>query len=68
MHTNCFYKFIMALYVSAIVMKVFNSGRNLFYGEIVTMKLKAGLLLNVLLCICPLTFTNEVIRLSVVLL
>ena len=68
MHTNCFYNFIMALYVSAVVMKVFNSSRNLFYGEIVTMKLKAGLLLNVSLCICPLTFINEVIRLSVVLL
>ena len=54
----------MALYSSAVVMKGFNSSRKLFSAEIVTVKLKAGLLLNALLCICPLTFINEVLRLS----
>ena len=33
-------------------------------AEIVTVKLKAGLLLNVLLFICLLTFINEALRLS----
>ena len=45
-------------------MKGFNSSRKLFEPKIVTVKLKAGLLLNVLLCIHPLTFINEALRLS----
>ena len=67
MYTNCFYNFKMALYVDAfspVVMKSFNSSRNLFCGKIVTVKLKASLLLNVSLCICPLTFLNKALRLS----
>ena len=54
----------MALYSSAVVMKGFNSSRKLFKAEIITVKLKASLLLNALLRICPLTFINEVLRLS----
>ena len=54
----------MALYLSAVVMKGFNSSRKLLQAEIVTVKLKAGLLLNVLLRICPLTFINEALCLS----
>ena len=53
----------MALYSSAIVMKGFNSSRKLFKVEIITVKLKAGLILNASLCICPLTFINEALRL-----
>ena len=45
-------------------MKGFNSSRKLFYTEIITVKLKAYLLLNALLRIRPLTFINEVLRLS----
>ena len=45
-------------------MKCFNSSRKLFKVEIITVKLKAGLLLNVSLCIRPLTFINEVLCLS----
>ena len=45
-------------------MKDFNSSRKLFEAEIVTVKLKAGFLLNALLCIRPLTFINKVLRLS----
>ena len=45
-------------------MKGFNSSRKLLKADIVTMKLKAGLLLNALLCICLLTFINEVLHLS----
>ena len=45
-------------------MKGFNSSRKLFYANIITVKLKAGLFLNGLLCIHPLTFINEVLRLS----
>ena len=54
----------MALYSSAVVMKGFNSSRKLFQAKIVTVKLKAGLLLNASLCICPLTFINEALCLS----
>ena len=54
----------MALYYSAIVIKGFNSSRKLFYAEIVTVKLKAGLLLNSSLRIHPLTFINEALCLS----
>ena len=45
-------------------MKGFNSSRKLFYAEFVTVKLKAGLLLNVSLRIHPITFINEALRLS----
>ena len=44
-------------------MKFFNSSRGLFYVKIITMTLKVGLL-NTMLCIRPLTFLNEVLRLS----
>ena len=54
----------MALYSSAVVMKGFNSSRKLFYAKIVTVKLKAGLLLNMLLRIRPLTFINEALHIS----
>ena len=54
----------MALYSSAVVLKDFHSSRKLFEAEIVTVKLKAALLLNASLRICPLTFINEVLRLS----
>ena len=54
----------MALYYSAVVIKGFNSSRKLFYAKIVTVKLKAGFLLNALLRIRPLTFINEALRLS----
>ena len=53
----------MALYSSAVVMKGFNSSRKLFQADIITVKLKAGLLLNASLRIRPLTFINEVLRL-----
>ena len=59
-----FYYFKMALYSSAIVMKGFTSSRKLFEAEIITVKLKVSLLLNVSLRIHPLTFINEVLRLS----
>ena len=45
-------------------MKGFNSSKRLFYAEIITVKSKAGLLLNAVLRIRPLTFINEVLRLS----
>ena len=45
-------------------MKGFNSSRQLVSAEIVTVKLKAGLLLNVSLRIHPLTFKNEALCLS----
>ena len=54
----------MALYSSPVVMKGFKSSRKLFYTEIITVKLKAGLLSNASLYIHPLTFINEVLRLS----
>ena len=54
----------MALYFSGIVMKGFNSSRKLFEAETITVKLKASLLLNVSLCIHPLTFINEALCLS----
>ena len=41
-------------------MEPLNNSRKLFY-EIVTVKLKASLLLNASLCICPLTFVTEAI-------
>ena len=58
------YTFKIALYSSAIVKKDFNSSRRLFLADIITMKPKAGLLLNAVLCIHPLTFINEALRLS----
>ena len=54
----------MALYSSAVVMKGFTSTRKLFQTEIITVKLKAGLLLYATICIHPLTFINEVLHLS----
>ena len=54
----------MALYSSAVVMKSFNSSRRFFYAEIITVEPKAGLLLNAVLCIRPLTFINKALRLS----
>ena len=54
----------MALYSSAAVMKGFNSSRRLFKAKIITVKPKAGLLLNAVLHIHPLTFINEALRLS----
>ena len=63
-HTNCFYSFKTALHLSTIVMKGFNSSRKLLKVEIVTVKLEAGLLLNVSLHICQLTFINEALHLS----
>ena len=54
----------MALYFSTVVMRGFNSSRKLFLAEIITVKLKAGLLLNASLCIRPLTFINEVFHIS----
>ena len=53
----------MALYFSVVVMKGFDSSRRLLQAEIITVKLKASLLLNAVLCIHPLTFINEVFRL-----
>ena len=44
-------------------MKGFNISRKLFQAEIITVKLKAILLLNALLRIRPLTFINEALRL-----
>ena len=46
------------------VVKGFNSSRKLLQAEIITVKLKAGLLLNASRRICPLTLINEVLRLS----
>ena len=40
-------------------MKGFTSSRKLFQAEIITVKLKVSLLLNVSLHIHPLTFINE---------
>ena len=45
-------------------MKGFNSSRKLFKAKIITVKLKANLLLNASLRIRPLTFINEALRLS----
>ena len=64
MQINCFYNFKMVLYSSAVVMKGFNSSRKLFQAKNVTVKLRAGLLLNVSQHIRPLTFINEAFRLS----
>ena len=44
-------------------MKLFNSSRELCYAEIIIMKLKASLLLNVSLHICPLTFITKELHL-----
>ena len=54
----------MVLYSSAVVMKGFNSSKKLFKVEIITVKLVAGLLLNALVHIRPLTFINEALCLS----
>ena len=61
---NFFNNFKTTLYSSAVVMKGFTSSIKLFYAEIITVELKVSLLLNVPLHICPLTFINEVLRLS----
>ena len=52
--------FKTALYSSAIVMKFFNNSRK---AEIITVKLKDSLLLNMSLCIRPLTFITEALHL-----
>ena len=57
----------LALYSSALVMKHFNKSRKLFQVKIITVMLKASLLLNALLCIHPLTFITEVFHLVVLL-
>ena len=44
-------------------MKGFTNSRKLFLAEIITVKLKASLLLNALLRIRPLTFINEALSL-----
>ena len=54
----------MALYSSVVVMKGFTSSRKFFYAEIITVKLKVSLLLNVSSCIRSLTFINEALCLS----
>ena len=54
----------MALYSRAVVMKGFTNSRKLFQAEIITVKLKASLLLNMSLYIRPLTFINEALRFS----
>ena len=51
----------MALYSSALVVKLFNNSRKLFYAKIITVKPKDSLLLNALLHICTLTFLTEVL-------
>ena len=63
MHT-IFYNFKTALYSSVVVVKGSNTSRKLFQAEIITVKLKASLLLNAPLRIRPLTFINEALRLS----
>ena len=63
MHT-IFYNFETALYSSAVVMKSFTNSRKLFSAKIITVKLKASLILNMSLRIRPLIFINEVLRLS----
>ena len=50
----------MALYFSVLVMKLFNNSTKLFKAKIITVKLKASLLLSVSLHICPLTFIHKV--------
>ena len=60
MHTDYFK---MALYFSYLVMKLVNNCRKLFDTETITVKLKDGFLLNVVLCICPLIFINEAFQL-----
>ena len=55
----------MALYSSAIVIKVLIVVESCFKPKIITAKLKASLLLiNASLHICPLTIINEALRLS----
>ena len=51
----------MSLYSNALVMKLLV--RKFFQAKIITVKLKAGLLLNASLHICPLTFITEVLHL-----
>ena len=58
------YNFKTVLYFSAIVMKGFNISRKLFLAEIITVKLKASLLSNALLCIRPLTYINKALHIS----
>ena len=62
-HINYFLNFKTALYSSALVMNLFNN----FMAEscfkiIITVKLKASLLLNALLYICPLTLITEALH------
>ena len=54
----------MGLYSRALVIYLVNNKRKLFNAEIITVNLKASLLLNALLCICKLTFITEVLHLK----
>ena len=65
MYIQIIFRFKLALYSSALVMKLFNSSKNMFKVEIITMKLKTNLILNASLCICLLTFITEVLHLVV---
>ena len=58
-----FLNFKVALYSSALAIKLFNYIVESCF-KIITVKLKASLLLNTLLCIRPLTFITEVLHLS----
>ena len=64
MHRNT-YKLLLnfktALYSYSLLMKFFNSSGKLFYAEIITVKLRASLLLNASLCIRPPAFITEVL-------
>ena len=53
----------MALHSSALEMKLFNNGRKLFQAKIITVKLKASLLLNTSLHINQLTFITGALSL-----
>ena len=64
MDINCFCNFKTALYSSAVVMKGFTSTRKLFLTEVITVKLKAGILLYASIHIPPLTFIIEALHLS----
>ena len=53
----------MALYYSALVTKIFNNSRKLFYVKIMAVKLKASLFLNASLHIPLLTLLTEALHL-----
>ena len=63
MHSNAYKLILNSFILQCCSSEGFNSSRKLFEAEIVTIKLKA-VLSNTLLCIRPLTFINEVLRLS----